>query len=59
MIRREERYHDECARCHADVWVHSLGIMGESFCATCRIADALEQLVEIADEATQFWGNRA
>ena len=54
-----ERYHDECARCKAAIYVHLSGPFTESFCATCRIADALEQLVEIADEATQFWGDRA
>ena len=46
----KERYHDDRARCHADIWVTSVGCLGESFCATCRIADALEQLVEIIDE---------
>jgi hypothetical protein len=52
-MRRQERYHDECALCHADIWTHSIGPMGESFCATCRIAHALEQLVEIIDEHTE------
>jgi len=55
----KERYHDECARCKADIYVHLGSPFGEDFCATCRIADALEQLVEIADNATQFWGDRA
>ena len=50
---RQERFHDECARCKADIYVHSNGVFAESFCATCRIADALEQLVEIVDEFTE------
>lgn len=47
---RDERYHDECARCRANIYVHTSGVFTESFCATCRIADSLEQLVEIIDE---------
>lgn len=44
-----ERYADECASCKALIYVHATpGVLFvEHFCATCRIARALEMMVEV------------
>ena len=47
-----ERYADECAMCKSIVYVEAGGILfTESFCATCRIAIALENLIELVEVA--------
>ena len=45
-----ERLADECASCKAIVYVkQSLNFYQESFCATCRIAIALENIIELME----------
>ena len=47
-----ERYADECATCKSIIYVEpSLTLFHENFCATCRIAIALENIVELMEEA--------
>lgn len=47
-----ERYADDCSMCKAIVYVEaSLNFNQENFCATCRIAIALENIVELMEVA--------
>lgn len=47
-----ERYADDCATCKSVIYVEaSLNIYQENFCATCRIAIALENIVELMEVA--------
>ena len=48
----QERYADECATCKTVVYVHvNAGVLySESFCATCRIANALEAMIEVFED---------
>lgn len=47
-----ERYADECASCRALIYVHATpGVLfSEHFCSSCRIANALEAMVELFEE---------
>lgn len=47
-----ERYADECASCRALIYVHATpGVLfSEHFCSSCRIATALEAMVELFEE---------
>jgi len=47
-----ERYADECALCKSLIYVEQSGIIfAENFCATCRIAIALENISELLEVA--------
>ena len=49
-----ERYADECATCKSIIYVEAgLTLFEENFCATCRIANALENIVELMEEASE------
>ena len=47
-----ERYADDCASCRALIYVHATpGVLfTEHFCATCRIANALEAMSELFED---------
>ena len=47
-----ERYADDCSMCKAIVYVETSNFNQENFCATCRIAIALENIVELMEEAS-------
>jgi len=51
MISYDARLHDECASCKADVFIKptSITFHTDSFCATCRIANALEEMIAIME----------
>ncbi len=45
-----ERYADECATCKSIIYVEAgLTLFQEHFCATCRIAIALENISELLE----------
>jgi len=54
-----ERYADDCAMCKSIIYVEaSLNLFQEHFCATCRIAIALENIVELMEVATDGYLDR-
>lgn len=48
----QTRYADECASCKATIYVHATPsvLFAEHFCSTCRIANALEAMVELFED---------
>jgi len=45
-----DRLSDDCASCHSVIYVLPNGIpFSETFCAVCRIANALEEMLDILE----------